>query len=32
MLETVSALAMPLVAVLVGVLMLFGKKDYFAAF
>ena len=32
MLETISALAMPLVAVLVGLIMMIGKKDYFAAF
>ena len=32
MLETISALAMPMVAVLVGLIMMIGKKDYFAAF
>lgn len=32
MLEAVSALAMPAVAALVGLVMLFGKRDYFAAF
>ena len=32
MMETISALAMPVVAALVGALMLFGKKDYFSAF
>ena len=32
MLETISALAMPMVAALVGLIMMIGKKDYFAAF
>ncbi|MBQ7335115.1 MAG: spore maturation protein [Clostridia bacterium] len=32
MAETLSALAMPLVVVLVGMIFLFGKKDYFDAF
>ena len=32
MAETLSALAMPLVAGLAGLIMLFGKKDYFTAF
>ncbi len=32
MIETISALAMPMVALLVGMIMLFGKRDYFKAF
>ena len=32
MIETFSALAMPLVAVFVGSILLFGKQNYFAAF
>ena len=32
MIETLSALAMPLVAAVAGLFMLFGKKNYFAAF
>ena len=32
MIETISALAMPLVAAAVGLVMLFGRRDYFSAF